>query len=144
MLAHYGESLIFNGEYDTGIELLRKAQKLDPTDPEITESIVWGLYACGDYTACIEHTEMTGKLDAQSWLLRIASLGALMMNAQRDRELEAFAKAHPDAGVESQWEALEFNNSAIKQATNHYLFDSGQSIGELINETKTEAYAHSN
>lgn len=144
VLAHYGESLIFNGEYDTGIELLRKAQKLDPTDPEITESIVWGLYACGDYTACIEHTEMTGKLDAQSWLLRIASLGALMMNEQRDRELEAFAKAHPDAGVESQWEALEFNNSAIKQATNHYLFDSRQSIGELINETKTEAFAHSN
>ena len=87
---------------------------------------------------------MTGKLDAQSWLLRIASLGALMMNEQRDRELEAFAKAHPDAGVESQWEALEFNNSAIKQATNHYLFDSRQSIGELINETKTEAFAHSN
>ena len=40
--------------------------------------------------------------------------------------------------MESHWEELEFNNFAIKQATKHFIFDTGESIDDLINETKTQ------
>ena len=138
VLVHYGESLIFNGEFEIGIEMLRKAHKLDPTDTEITECIIWGLYISGDYQACIENTEKNKKLDTQTWLLRIASMGAMMMNEERDRELDLFTRTHGDDEVESHWEELEFNNFAIKQATKHFIFDTGESIDDLINETKTQ------
>ena len=85
VLVHYGESLIFNGEFDTGISMLEKARELDPTDPEVNECIVWGLYAAGNYEACLEKTENYKKADSQTWLLRIASLGAMMMGEERDR-----------------------------------------------------------
>ncbi|MEC9293953.1 MAG: hypothetical protein VYC65_06665, partial [Chloroflexota bacterium] len=82
--------------------------------------------------------ENNKNLDAQTWLLRIASLGAMMMNNERDQELELFNKTHGEGEIESHWQELEFNNSAIKQATKHFLFDTGESIGDLIDETKTE------
>jgi len=138
VLELYGESLIFNGEFEIGIDLLKKARKLDPTNSEIDEIIMWGFYASGDYQSCIENTENNKKLDAQTWLLRIASLGAMMMNNERDQELELFNKTHGEGEIESHWQELEFNNSAIKQATKHFLFDTGESIGDLIDETKTE------
>lgn len=138
VLVHYGESLIFNGEFEIGIELLQKAYKLDPTDPEIYECIIWGLYTSGDYQTCIANTEKDKKLDAQTWLLRIASMGAMMMNDERDRELDIFKKTHGENEIQSYCEELEFNNSAIKHATQHFLFDTGDSIGDLINETKNE------
>ena len=121
--------------------MLRKAHKLDPMDPEITECIIWGLYASGDYQACVEYTETNKKLDTQTWLLRIASMGAMMMNEDRDRELDLFTTTHGDDEVESHWEELEFNNSAIKQATKHFLFDTGESIEDLIKETKTQTFS---
>ena len=139
VLVHYGESLIFNGEFKIGIELLQKAYKLDPTDPEIYQCIIWGLYTSGDYQTCIDNTEKDKKLDAQTWLLRIASMGAMMMNDERDRELDIFKQTHGENEIQSYCEDLEFNNSAIKQATQHFLFDTGDSIGNLINETKNEA-----
>ena len=138
VLELYGESLIFNGEFEIGIDLLKKARKLDPTNSEIDEIIMWGFYASGDYQSCIENTENNKKIDAQTWLLRIASLGAMMMNNERDQELELFNKTHGEGEIESHWQELEFNNSAIKQATKHFLFDTGESIGDLIDETKTE------
>ena len=139
VLVHYGESLIFNGEFEIGIELLQKAYKLDPTDPEIYECIIWGLYTSGDYQTCINNTENDKKFEAQTWLLRIASLGAMMMNEERDQELDLFKQSHGENKIQSYCEELEFNNSAIKQATKHFLLDTGDSIGDLINETKNEA-----
>jgi hypothetical protein len=63
------------------------------------------------------------------------------MNIDRDRELDLFTKTHGDEEVESHWEELEFNNSAIKQATKHFLFDTGESIDDLIKETKTQTFS---
>ncbi len=139
VLVHYGESLIFNGEFDTGISMLEKARELDPTDPEVNECIVWGLYAAGNYEACLEKTANYKKADSQTWLLRIASLGAMMMGEERDRELELFIDFYGDDGIESCWTDLEFNNSAIKEATKHFIFDTAKSVDDLINETKKQA-----
>ena len=62
VLASYGKSLVHNGKCEKGVELLRKAQELDPLSQQLIDDFIWGSYNLGDYDACIEFSDRIRKI----------------------------------------------------------------------------------
>ncbi|MEE3291581.1 MAG: adenylate/guanylate cyclase domain-containing protein, partial [Pseudomonadota bacterium] len=94
VLASYGKSLVQNGKCEKGVELLRKAQELDPLSQQLIDDFIWGSYNLGDYDACIELSGKIRKIRPNTWLLKIASFGALNRQEERDQEISQFIEFH--------------------------------------------------
>jgi Flp pilus assembly protein TadD len=123
VLGPYGKCLVLNGNPDKGVELLQKAHELDPLSQDVVDSVVWGSYAVGDYDACIEYSEKIRKMRPTTWLLKIASFGALDRQQERDDEISQFVDAHGQDELTTQLSNLNFNNDKIFESTKNYVLN---------------------
>jgi tetratricopeptide (TPR) repeat protein len=144
VLTIYGQSLIFNGDCERGVEILEKAFELDPMNNELVDKIIWGYYAMADYEACIYHTNKIKKMGPNNWLLNIASLGALMRYEERDTEMNLFTDAHGKDELKSQFDNLNFNNEEIIESTKKFIFNELESGNVVFNESKFQNFAIKN
>ena len=123
VLASYGKSLVQNGKCEKGVELLRKAQELDPLSQQLIDDFIWGSYNLGDYDACIELSGKIRKIRPNTWLLKIASFGALNRQEERDQEISQFIEFHGKDELSAQLEKLNFNNQDIGEATRNFVLN---------------------
>ena len=123
VLAPYGKCLVLNGNPDKGFELLQKAHELDPLSQEVVDNVVWGSYAVGDYGACIEYSAKIRKMRPNTWLLKIASFGALDRQQERDDEVSQFVDAHGEEELTAQLSNLNFNSEKISESTKNYVLN---------------------
>ena len=87
VLAPYGKSLVLNGKSKRGVELIRKAHELDPLSQQLIDDVIWGSYALGEYETCVELSYKIRKIRPNTWVLKIASLGALARLEERDQKI---------------------------------------------------------
>ncbi len=123
VLASYGKSLVQNGKCEKGVELLRKAQELDPLSQQLIDDFIWGSYNLGDYDACIELSGKIRKIRPNTWLLKIASFGALNRQEERDQEISQFIEFHGKDELSVQLERLNSNNQDIGEATRNFVLN---------------------
>ena len=123
VLASYGKSLVQNGKCEKGVELLRKAQELDPLSQQLIDDFIWGSYNLGDYDACIELSGKIRKIRPNTWLLKIASFGALNRQEERDQEISQFIELHGKDELSVQLERLNSNNQDIGEATRNFVLN---------------------
>ena len=123
VLASYGKSLVQNGKCEKGVELLRKAQELDPLSQQLIDDFIWGSYNLGDYDACIEFSGKIRKIRPNTWLLKIASFGALNRQDERDQEISQFVEFHGKDELSIQLEKLNSNNRDIGEATRNFVLN---------------------
>ena len=123
VLASYGKSLVQNGKCEKGVELLRKAQELDPLSQQLIDDFIWGSYNLGDYDACIELSGKIRKIRPNTWLLKIASFGALNRQEERDQEISQFIEFHGKDELSVQLEKLNSNNQNIGDATRNFVLN---------------------
>ena len=123
VLASYGKSLVQNGKCEKGVELLRKAQELDPLSQQLIDDFIWGSYNLGDYDACIELSGKIRKIRPNTWLLKIASFGALNRQKERDQEISQFIEFHGKDELSVQLEKLNSNNQDIGEATRNFVLN---------------------
>ncbi len=123
VLAPYGKLLILNGKYERGIELLQKAHELDPLSQQLVDDLVWGSYTLGDYDTCIEYSYKIRKIRPNTWLLKIASFGALKRLEERDEEISQFVEVHGKDELSVQLGRLNFNSQEIGEATKNYVLN---------------------
>ena len=123
VLASYGKSLVQNGKCEKGVELLRKAQELDPLSQQLIDDFIWGSYNLGDYDACIEFSDRIRKIRPNTWLLKIASFGALNRQEERDQEISQFIEFHGKDELSVQLEKLNSNNQDIGEATRNFVLN---------------------
>ena len=123
VLASYGKSLVQNGKCEKGVELLRKAQELDPLSQQLIDDFIWGSYNLGDYDACIEFSGKIRKIRPNTWLLKIASFGALNRQEERDQEISQFIEFHGKDELSVQLEKLNSNNQNIGEVTRNFVLN---------------------
>jgi adenylate cyclase len=123
VLASYGKSLVQNGKCEKGVELLRKAQELDPLSQQLIDDFIWGSYNLGDYDACIELSGKIRKIRPNTWLLKIASFGALNRQEERDQEISQFIEFHGKDELSVQLEKLNSNNQDIGEAARNFVLN---------------------
>ena len=123
VLASYGKSLVQNGKCEKGVELLRKAQELDPLSQQLIDDFIWGSYNLGDYDACIEFSNRIRKIRPNTWLLKIASFGALNRQEERDQEISQFIEFHGKDELSDQLEKLNSNNQDIGESTRNFVLN---------------------
>ena len=123
VLASYGKSLVQNGKCEKGVELLRKAQELDPLSQQLIDDFIWGSYNLGDYDACIEFSGKIRKIRPNTWLLKIASFGALNRQEERDQEISQFIEFHGKDELSVQLEKLNSNNRDIGEVTRNFVLN---------------------
>ncbi len=123
VLASYGKSLVQNGKCEKGVELLRKAQELDPLSQQLIDDFIWGSYTLGDYDTCIEFSEKIRKIRPNTWLLKIASFGALKRQGERDEEISQFIESHGKDELSVQLEKLNFNSQEIGEVTRNFVLN---------------------
>ncbi len=123
VLASYGKSLVQNGKCEKGVELLRKAQELDPLSQQLIDDFIWGSYNLGDYDACIEFSGKIRKIRPNTWLLKIASFGALNRQEERDQEISQFIEFHGKDELSIQLEKLNSNNRDIGEVTRNFVLN---------------------
>ena len=123
VLTSYGKSLVHNEKCKRGVELLRKAQELDPLSQQLIDDVVWGSYALGDYDSCIQFSEKIRKIRPKTWLLKIASFGALKRLDQRGGEIDQFIESYGKDELDAQLEMLNFNNPEVSESTRNFILD---------------------
>ncbi len=123
VLASYGKSLVQNDKCKRGVELLRKAQELDPLSQQLIDDLVWGTYALGDFDTCIQFSEKIRKIRPNTWLLKIASFGALKRLDERGGEIDQFIESYGKDELDVQLEKLNFNNSKVSESTRNFILD---------------------
>ena len=123
VLASYGKSLVQNDKCKRGVELLRKAQELDPLSQQLLDDLVWGSYALGDFDTCIQFSEKIIKIRSNTWLLKIASFGALKRLDERGGEIDQFIESYGKDELDVQLEKLNFNNSKVSESTRNFILD---------------------
>ena len=70
----------------------------------------------------IYHTNKIKKMGPNNWLLKIASLGALMRYEERDTEMNLFSNVHGKDELKLQFDNLNFNNEEIIESTKKFHF----------------------
>ena len=123
VLASYGKSLVQNDKCKRGVELLRKAQELDPLSQQLLDDLVWGSYALGDFDTCIQFSEKIIKIRSNTWLLKIASFGALKRLDERGGEIDQFIESYGKDELDVQLEKLNFNNPKVSESTRNFILD---------------------
>ena len=111
---------------------------------ELVDKIIWGYYAMADYEACIYHTNKIKKMGPNNWLLKIASLGALMRYEERDTEMNLFSDAHGKDELKLQFDNLNFNNEKIIESTKNFIFNELESGNVVFNKSKFQNFAIQN
>ena len=123
VLASYGKSLVQNEKCERGVELLRKAQELDPLSQQLIDDLVWGSFALGDFDTCIQFSEKIRKIRPNTWLLKIASFGALKRLDERSGEIGQFIESYGKDELDVQLEKLNFNNPEVSESTRKFILD---------------------
>ncbi len=114
VLSSYGKALVHNGKFELGVELLRKAQELDPNSQQLIDDVIWASFHVEDYAGCIEFAEKIRKIRPNTWLMKIASLGALGREEQRNEELQSFLDKHGAERLNSLLDNLNVSDSSIR------------------------------
>jgi len=114
MLRHYGMALVFMGNYDQGLNILSKSIELDPLGESIIDILVWANFAAGNFKECLEFKPLSKYFTPCTWILRIACLGALFQDQERNEELKAFVDLHGIEEMNKQLIDLKFNNAEIE------------------------------
>ena len=110
----YGQSLIFNGNLDQGLNILNKAMELNPLGQSITDTLVWANYAAEKFEVCLEFKPLNKCFSPHTWILRIACLGALSRDQERNEEFEAFIDFYGIEQMNRRLADLKFNNAEIE------------------------------
>lgn len=114
MLHKYGQSLVFNGDLEQGLSILNKAIELDPLGQSIMDTLVWANYAAENYEKCLEFKPLSKHFTPSTWILRIACLGALYREQERNEEVKSFIDLHGRAEMSKELANLKFNNAEIE------------------------------
>ena len=114
MLRHYGMALVFMGNYDQGLNILGKSIELDPLGEGIIDILVWANFAAENFEECLEFKPLSKYFTPCTWLLRIACLGALFKDQERNEELKSFVDLHGIEEMNKQLIDLKFNNAEIE------------------------------
>ena len=114
---------MLNGKLKRGVELIRKAHELDPLSQQLIDDVIWGSYALGEYETCVELSYKIRKIRPNTWVLKIASLGALARLEDRDEEISQFVKSHGKDELSVQLGKLNFNSEVIGKATRNYVLN---------------------
>ena len=114
MLRHYGMALIFTGNYDQGLNILYKAMELDPLSESIIDALIWANYAAKNYEECLEFKPLSKYFTPSTWILRIACLGALCREQERNEEVKSFIDLHGREEMSKELANLKFNNVEIE------------------------------
>ena len=114
MLSKYGQSLVFNGNLDQGLSILNKAMELNPLNEALIDTLVWANYAAEKFEKCIEFKPLSKHFSPHTWILRIACLGALSRDQERNEEFEAFIDFYGIEQMNKGLADLKFNNTEIE------------------------------
>jgi adenylate cyclase len=97
-LAHYGSRLVYMGEWQRGLALMRKAIALNPDHPQwYLDPFIYYHYQIGDYPrAWTEAQNQGGSGDVWWWLFRVMILGQLGRREEAQPLIEAALKLKPD------------------------------------------------
>ena len=114
MLHFYGKFLVFNGNFDQGLNILNKAMELDPLGQSITDTLIWANYAAGNFEVCLEFKTRNKCFTPHSWILRIACLGVLSRDQEKKEEFEAFIDFYGREEMNRRLADLKFNNAEIE------------------------------
>ena len=121
VLSSYGKALVHNGKFELGVKLLRKAQELDPHSQQLIDDVVWGSYHVGDYATCIEFSEQIRRLRPNTWILKIASLGALGQKDKRNEERQRFVEKFGDDSLDAYLGNLNVHDVSLRESTRSYV-----------------------
>ena len=102
------------GDYDQGLNILSKSIELDPLGENIIDILVWANFAAGNFEECLEFKPLSKYFTPCTWLLRIACLGALFKDQERNEELKAFVDLRSIDEMNKQLIDLQFNNTGIE------------------------------
>ena len=83
-------------------------------------------------------------MGTNNWLLKIASLGALMRYEERDTEMNLFTDAHGKDELKLQFDNLNFNNEEIIESTKNFIFNELESGNVVFNKSKFQNFAIQN
>ena len=114
MLHFYGKSLVFNGDFDQGLNILNKAMELDPLGQSIADTLIWANYAAENFEECLEFKPLNKCFTPQTWILRIACLGVLSRDQEKKEEFKAFIDFYSREEMNKQLADLKFNNTEIE------------------------------
>ena len=114
MLHFYGKSLVFNGNFDQGLNILNKAMELDPLGQSITDTLIWANYAAENFEVCLEFKTLNKCFTPHTWILRIACLGVLSRDQEKKEEFEAFIDFYGREEMNRRLADLKFNNAEIE------------------------------
>ena len=114
MLHFYGKSLVFNGDFDQGLNILNKAMELDPLGQSIADTLIWANYAAENFEECLEFKPLNKCFTPQTWILRIACLGVLSRDQEKKEELKAFIDFYSREEMNKRLADLKFNNTEIE------------------------------
>ena len=142
MLSKYGQSLVFNGSLDQGLSILNKAMELNPLNEAIIDTLVWANYAAEKFEKCIEFQPLSKHFSPHTWIIRIACLGALSREQERNEEFEAFIDFHGREEMNKQLAHLKFNNTEIENNIRllvnndreSLIQSNGSKIGDAVSE----------
>ena len=142
MLSNYGKSLVFNGSLDQGLSILNKAMELNPLNEAIIDNLVWANYAAEKFEKCIEFQPLSKHFSPHTWIIRIACLGALSREQERNEEFEAFIDFHGREEMNKQLAHLKFNNTEIENNIRllvnndreSLIQSNGSKIGDAVSE----------
>ena len=114
MLHFYGKSLVFNGDFDQGLNILNKAMELDPLGQSIADTLIWANYAAENFEECLEFKPLNKCFTPQTWILRIACLGVLSRDQEKKEEFKAFIDFYSREEMNKRLADLKFNNTEIE------------------------------
>ncbi len=97
-LAHYGTRLVYMGDWQRGLALVRKAIALNPDHPQwYLDAIIYYDYQTGDYQRAWTEAQNQGGSGDVWWLLfRVMILGQLGRSAEAQPMIEAALKLKPE------------------------------------------------
>ena len=98
LLAHYGERLVYMGEWERGLALVTKAIALNPEHPQwYLDPIIYYHYQTRDYERALTEAQSQGISGDIWWLLfRAMILGQLGRSEEAQPVIEAALKLKPD------------------------------------------------
>ena len=103
------------------MELLRKAQELDPLSQQLIDDVIWGSYHLGDYATCLEFSDKIRRIRPNTWLMKIASLGALEQQDERKEELNQFVEKYGEEAIDGFIKRLNVNDQELRELTRHFI-----------------------
>ncbi|MEL0046770.1 MAG: hypothetical protein VW995_18550 [Deltaproteobacteria bacterium] len=99
------------------------------------DTLVWANYAAKNYEECLGFKPLSKYFTPSTWILRIACLGALCREQERNEEVKSFIDLHGREEMCKELANLKFNNAEIENnirllVNNEATFQAGAETNE--------------